>query len=1033
MSNAKGSTWSKWDLHVHTPASIVQNYGGDTDAAWERFFQDIEKLPSEFKVIGINDYIFVDGYEKVLSAKKAGRLPNIDLILPVIELRLDKFSGVVKKEANGSYSASDWNRINLHIIFDQLDPELIRQQFLSGLAPTYQLTPESEGFKSTWNAIINKQSVEELGTKIIAAAPEVEKRNYRSPLEEGFNNICFSLTNITEALKRHAFEGRALTAIGKAEWANMKWNDHSIAEKRNVINSTNLVFTASENPATYETAKAKLEEEQVLGKLLDCSDAHDFSSSEHKDRIGNCFTWIKAEPSFQGLQQALHEFDQRIFVGDTPPKQLLIDANRTKYISEVKITKMPGSPSLDSWFNVEIPINSDLVAVIGNKGSGKSALSDAIALAGDTKNDKFSFLHDKKFRNPRKKFAKDYSVELTWRDGTKSNKTLSDNPSSSSVERVKYLPQSHIETLCNELALSGSPAFDSELREIIYTHVPNDQRLGFSSLTELLNFKIEELEREKQRLSASLSTLNLEITVIENRMAPGYRQTLEAQLETRQKELGALESAKPAEIANPGESESSKQESVEKTARISVLEKSLQGIQLEEKTANEAKLDANKRLMHLQKASQAVKSFSRNYDQFVIELDAILSEIDASLSPANLVKLIIDTKPLDDLSETHKETLKKQDFALSTQAEGSIRSRRNGIEVELNEIKNQLGEKSRLYLRYREQLQQWENSKSELQGSHEKINSIAWIELEIKKLELLPVQLAQYKQRRSEIVRGLHGLISDMVGEYRKLYEPVQQFVQSAEKTDMSLPLDFNVQIVNDSFSLDFLEFINRQTRGTFSGVDESEQIISKLLAETDFMDVESAIKFVEGIDERLHADMRDPGNVASVNVTDQLRKGKNPQEVYDFVFGLQYLKPQYSLTYNDQEISELSPGERGLLLLVFYLLVDKDDIPLVIDQPEENLDNQTIFKILVTCIKKAKERRQVIIVTHNPNLAVVCDAEQIIYASCDKNNNRFSYDSGPIESKEIKARVVEILEGTKPAFDNRKNKYESGRYLEQQ
>jgi ATPase subunit of ABC transporter with duplicated ATPase domains len=113
----------------------------------------------------------------------------------------------------------------------------------------------------------------------------------------------------------------------------------------------------------------------------------------------------------------------------------------------------------------------------------------------------------------------------------------------------------------------------------------------------------------------------------------------------------------------------------------------------------------------------------------------------------------------------------------------------------------------------------------------------------------------------------------------------------------------------------------------------------------------------------------------------DQLRKGVEAHDVLDHLYGLSYLSPRYSLTYAGQEIEQLSPGERGLLLLVFYLLVDKDDIPIVIDQPEENLDNQTIYRILVKCIKAAKGRRQVLMVTHNPNLAVVCDAEQIIYA----------------------------------------------------
>lgn len=98
--------------------------------------------------------------------------------------------------------------------------------------------------------------------------------------------------------------------------------------------------------------------------------------------------------------------------------------------------------------------------------------------------------------------------------------------------------------------------------------------------------------------------------------------------------------------------------------------------------------------------------------------------------------------------------------------------------------------------------------------------------------------------------------------------------------------------------------------------------------------------------------------------------------------------------------------------------LVDRSDIPLVIDQPEENLDNQTVYKTLVPCIKDAKQRRQIIMVTHNPNLAVVCDAEQVIYAEIQKENgNAVSYSSGSIENPNINRRIVDVLEGTKPAF----------------
>ncbi len=121
-----------------------------------------------------------------------------------------------------------------------------------------------------------------------------------------------------------------------------------------------------------------------------------------------------------------------------------------------------------------------------------------------------------------------------------------------------------------------------------------------------------------------------------------------------------------------------------------------------------------------------------------------------------------------------------------------------------------------------------------------------------------------------------------------------------------------------------------------------------------------------------------------------------------------------------------LSPGERGTLLLVFYLLIEKGDTPLIIDQPEGNLDNHTVAKVLVDCIKVARKRRQVFIVTHNPNLAVVCDADQVIHASMDKTNgNAIPYSTGALENPAMGQYVTDVLEGTRWAFGVREKKYE--------
>ena len=108
MSNLnRGSIWRKWDLHIHTPSSICQNYGGEEK--WDEFITALENLPEDVKVIGINDYYFIDGYKKVMEYRKQGRLANFEKIFPIIEFRIDTF---------GSGSATSLQKINLHILFD---------------------------------------------------------------------------------------------------------------------------------------------------------------------------------------------------------------------------------------------------------------------------------------------------------------------------------------------------------------------------------------------------------------------------------------------------------------------------------------------------------------------------------------------------------------------------------------------------------------------------------------------------------------------------------------------------------------------------------------------------------------------------------------------------------------------------------------------------------------------------------------------------------------------------------------------------
>ena len=307
----RGSEWHIWDLHVHTPASIVNNFeAGDDCDVWENYIRDLEKLPDDIKVLGINDYLFVDGYKKVIEYKKAGRLKNIDLILPVVEFRLAQFGG------NKQFS-----RVNFHVIFsDQIDADIIQSQFLNALSTKYHLSPEHSSL--VWGGLITEDNLRNLGKQIIDSVPEKEKANYGSDLVEGFNNLNFNYRDIMNILESapQFFERKYLTAIGKTEWEDIKWNDNSIAEKKNIINSVDFVFTAAETVDAYYAGLEKLTNGGVNNRLLDCSDAHYNSTSVDKDRIGNCHCWVKAETTFEGLRQVLYEPDERKTVSLMTPQ-----------------------------------------------------------------------------------------------------------------------------------------------------------------------------------------------------------------------------------------------------------------------------------------------------------------------------------------------------------------------------------------------------------------------------------------------------------------------------------------------------------------------------------------------------------------------------------------------------------------------------------------------------------------------------------------------------------------------------------------
>ena len=150
------------------------------------------------------------------------------------------------------------------------------------------------------------------------------------------------------------------------------------------------------------------------------------------------------------------------------------------------------------------------------------------------------------------------------------------------------------------------------------------------------------------------------------------------------------------------------------------------------------------------------------------------------------------------------------------------------------------------------------------------------------------------------------------------------------------------------------------------------------------------------------------------------------------WLYGTDHIRIQYGISYDSTDIRKLSPGTRGIVLLLLYLALDEnDDRPLIIDQPEENLDPKSVFEELVGLFVKAKTKRQVIIVTHNANLVVNTDADQVLIAEAGPHKPGalppITYTSGGLETASIREAVCNILEGGERAFRERARRLRIG------
>ncbi len=943
----RGSEWRKWDLHFHTPSSYDYKDKSVTN-------EDIINILSQnnISVVAITDHHIID-IDRISQLKELGKEKGIT-ILPGIEFC---------SELGGSDS------IHYIAIFPentQLDTIWTKLQAQCNLTPTERASKGEERICCPF--VSTCKLVGELGGIITIHA------GHKSNSVEGIKNNLL----VKQELKQDLLSTfHPLLEIGQLK-------DIEDYQKK-----------------VFPDIKFSL-------PIILCSDNHNIKEYTWKYPM-----WIKADPTFEGLKQVLNEPSERIYIGEKPKIFDSVEKNKTKYIDKVTIKPIDGyRGTYGKWFdNIEVELNKELVAVIGNKGNGKSALTDIIAhCCCYPFQNYFSFLNRQKFRDGRR--ADNFIGSVTFMDGQTKTKGLAEPIVDGEIPLVKYMPQGYFETICNDLQKEEN--LRKEIENVVFQYIDSSARLGASSFDELIKTKTEAVNTTISELKKQLFLLNESIIALEDKENPKYRAEIEAKISQKESEIAAL--TKPEEVAKP----TTDDDKVKKVlAQIELLNKTNTDI---DKQITVLKAEQNQLAIDIEKIKaftenikskvKGINDFKEQHAEYLLSLGVHVDEVLQVSLNLDLVNEVLQSR-----QKRNEEinTLIQDDSLVET----NLSFQRKQNDSKIKEYKAELDEPSKKYQDYLKKLAEYEEAKKGIEGEATTPNTLIWYK---KELEYIDGQLGKdisdkYEERNNK-TREIYQKKKEVIDIYLLIKHKIDTTILANKDLLGSYDLKIDALFgIENTVIDDILYYINQSVRGSFRGKSDGEALLSQIVHSKDLNNEDETINLCAEIINKLKQDESEKRFIGD-QVSDRL-------SFYNKLFSLDYLTYNYRIMQGSKDLSILSPGEKGALLLVFYLLLDMDNSPLILDQPEDNLDNDSVANILVNFIKHAKKKRQIIMVTHNPNLAVVADAEQVIYVKIDKQNDyKVSIDSGSIENPQINNHIVNVLEGAMPAFRKRDHKY---------
>jgi hypothetical protein len=349
---SRGSEWHRWEPHIHAPGTILNNQFGSADP-WEAYLTTLESRTPKIEVIAVTDYYVTDTYDKFLKYKAADRLPDVMLLLPNIEMRLDV--------------AAKSGFVNVHLLVSPEDPGHLSE--VNRILKRLQFHAFNDRFDCTREELIRLGKL---------ADPRIT--DDRAALGYGATQFKVNFHELREVIGESEWTRKNIliaVAGGAGDGTSGVRQAADTTVRQEIEKFAHIIFSSSPAQREFWTGQGVVTIEELRARYDGCkpclhgSDSHDQGSVGQP--VDNRFSWIKGALEFDTLRQACIDAEGRAFVGEQPPNS----AMPSQVISHVTIDDA-------DWASTPaIPLNPGLVAIIGARGSGKTALADMIAAGCD--------------------------------------------------------------------------------------------------------------------------------------------------------------------------------------------------------------------------------------------------------------------------------------------------------------------------------------------------------------------------------------------------------------------------------------------------------------------------------------------------------------------------------------------------------------------------------------------------------------------------------------------------------------------------